>query len=439
MHRTIKSIIAVTIFITSLLVNAADNLTIYVGEIKIIEVGEIDRVAVGNSGLLSTSMLDNGQLLLLAQAIGDTSVHIWYKDRTESELRISVVAKDQDRLLYEMQTLVDNIGDIEVKKVGEKIFLTGHILESEKDKLASITDAYDGVINLTSTLPNPKPPVIFPDDKMVLMAVKLVELSKGLQQTLGLEWDTVTGTFVLGADAAVGYNKNQFPTRPVSPTVDPGFGVTGSSGPLAFFGLSSLLTATLNIAVANSDALILAEPILSARSGSKAKFLAGGETPVTTSGGLGTTNVEYKQFGISIEMEPVIAENNDIITKITTEASSIDPALPAGAGVAPGFITRRTETDVRMKNNETLVLSGLIDRTLSKQVSKFPFLGDLPILGAFFRNTKDIDSNRELAVFITPTVMNTGSDINQSSIQRSEQLIEAFESRNDVKVDNILE
>ena len=434
MYKIIRSIIAITILTISSLVHAADNLTIYVGEIKIIEVGEIERVAVGNSTLLSTSMLDNGQLLLLAQEVGDTSVHIWYKDRTESELKVSIVGKDQDRLLYEIQTLIDNIGDIEVKKVGEKIYLTGHILESDKERLALITGAYDGLIDLTSALPDPKAPIVFPDDKMVLMAVKLVELSKGLQETLGLEWNSNTGTFVIGVDGAVGYNKNRFPSRPVNPTTDPGFGVTGGGGPLAFFGLSSLLAATLNIAVANSDALILAEPILSARSGSKAKFLAGGETPVTTSGGLGTTNVEYKQFGISIEMEPVIAENNDVHTKIITEASSIDPSLPAGAGVAPGFITRRTETDVRMKNNETLVLSGLIDRTLSKQIDKFPFLGDLPILGAFFRNTKDIDSNRELAVFITPTVMN--NELSESHVKRSDQLIEAYESRNDIKLNN---
>ena len=432
MSKITQSIIAITIFTISLLAHADDNLTIFVGEIKIIEVGEIERVAVGNSGILSTSMLDNGQLLLLAQSAGDTSVHIWYKDLTESELKISIVEKDQDRLLYEIQTLIDNIGDIEVNRVGEKLYLTGHILESDKDKLSLITDAYDGLIDLTKILPTPQAPVVFPNDKMVLMAVKLVELSKGLQETLGLQWDTTTGTFVLAVDGALGYNKKSFPTRPVSPTVDPGFGVTGAEGPLAFFGLSSLLTATLNIAVANSDALILAEPILSARSGSKAKFLAGGETPVTTAGGLGTTNVEYKQFGISIEMEPVIADNNDVLTKIITEASSIDPSLPAGAGVAPGFITRRTETDVRMKNNETLVLSGLIDRTLSMQVSKFPFLGDLPILGVFFRNTAEIDAKRELAVFITPTVMDSSSDINQSYIQKSNKLIDAYKSRNNI-------
>jgi pilus assembly protein CpaC len=432
MSKITQSIIAITIFTISLLAYADDNLTIFVGEIKIIEVGEIERVAVGNSGILSTSMLDNGQLLLLAQSVGDTSVHIWYKDLTESELKISIVEKDQDRLLYEIQTLIDNIGDIVVNRVGEKLYLTGHIFGSDKEKLSLITDTYDGLIDLTKILPTPQAPVIFPNDKMVLMAVKLVELSKGLQETLGLQWDTTTGAFVLAVDGALGYNKSTFPTRPVSPTVNPGFGVTGSEGPLAFFGLSSLLTATLNIAVANSDALILAEPILSARSGSKAKFLAGGETPVTTAGGLGTTNVEYKQFGISIEMEPVIADNNDVLTKIITEASSIDPSLPAGAGVAPGFITRRTETDVRMKNNETLVLSGLIDRTLSMQVSKFPFLGDLPILGVFFRNTAEIDAKRELAVFITPTVMDSSSDINQSYIQKSNKLIDAYKSRNNI-------
>ena len=153
MSKITQSIIAITIFTISLLAYADDNLTIFVGEIKIIEVGEIERVAVGNSGILSTSMLDNGQLLLLAQSVGDTSVHIWYKDLTESELKISIVEKDQDRLLYEIQTLIDNIGDIVVNRVGEKLYLTGHIFGSDKEKLSLITDTYDGLIDLTKILP----------------------------------------------------------------------------------------------------------------------------------------------------------------------------------------------------------------------------------------------------------------------------------------------
>ena len=117
----------------------------------------------------------------------------------------------------------------------------------------------------------------------------------------------------------------------------------------------------------------------------------------------------------------------------------LNPILPPGAldPIAPylkeaEIILDQQQTDVRMKNNETLVLSGLIDRTLSMQVSKFPFLGDLPILGVFFRNTAEIDSNRELAVFITPTVMNSSNNINQSYIQRSDKLIDAYKSRNNI-------
>jgi type II secretory pathway component GspD/PulD (secretin) len=81
-----------------------------------------------------------------------------------------------------------------------------------------------------------------------------------------------------------------------------------------------------------------------------------------------------------------------------------------------------------MKDNETLVLSGLIDRSIGNSVDKFPFLGDIPILGALFRSTDWNNSLTELVIFVTPTVYDANSELNQERVRRREQLIEQFKT-----------
>jgi pilus assembly protein CpaC len=420
--------LALGLLLISLTSSATERIVVFVGEIKILEVGVIDRVAVGNSKLLSTSMLDNGQLLLLAEAIGETTVHVWYEDGSESNLEISIIANDAERLMDEIQTLVDYVGDIEVKKVGERLYLTGNVYKSALEGLNLIKSAYKGVIDLTKKLDDPRPPIVFPDDKMVFMNVKFAELRGGLDKNLGVAWDDVIG----GPIAGVNYDITDNDTfRAVDPDNAPAFATTATiglqnAGPLGFLGLATQINSVLNLLVASRNAVILAEPTLSTRSGGKAEFLAGGEIPVVTSGSLGTSDVEYKEFGILLEIEPVVGHNNMILAKITTESSSIDPDRPGGGSTPPGFITRRTSTDVRMNDNETLIMSGLVDRKLSENITKFPFLGDIPIIGALFRSTLTDNDDNDLVIFVTPTVFDANSDINKKEIGKRQQMIDTF-------------
>ena len=420
---------------------ASDNISMFLGEIKILEVGAIDRVAVGKGELLSTTMLDNGQLLLLAEKNGETTVHIWYSDGSESDIKVQILVSDQDRIVHELQTLLADLPDIEVKVVGQKIFLTGHLncvvgQENceESNTIQTVQGVYKDVINLTRVRAQAAP-VIMPSSKMVSMAVKIIEFNTNKLSKLGINWSEV----IAGPFAGFGHNvvgNSVFGATSIMGGTNLGGEIPLNINPvLGTFGLATGISSAINLLISTGDAILLAEPRLSARSGGRAEFLAGGEIPVVTSS-LSGTDVEYKEFGIILNISPIVDDENNIMATIETEVSAVDPAN-AVDGV-PAFITRKTTTDVFMKDGETLILSGLIDRSLGESINKFPILGDIPILGALFRSTDWNNNLTELVIFVTPTVFDAKSQFNQERVQRRADLIEHFKEkvdRDDVIID----
>ncbi len=421
--------------LSSLTAHAADEVTLFVGEIKILEVGEIDRVAVGNSGMVSTSMLDNGQLLLLAEKEGETTVHIWYTDGAESDLKVQIVTNDNNRVTQELRTLLAGIGDIEVKQVGDRIFVTGSVLTTDEPMLATIKTAYPQLIDLTRKYEPPSSALVLPSQKMIYMNVKITEFNTSKLTELGINW----ADFVNGPSAGVLVEPvtNQHFSVRNDDTFLPNIGAVALNAgvtPLGYLGLASEITSRINLLVQTGDAVILSEPRLSARSGGKAEFLAGGEIPVVTEGGLGTTNVEYKEFGIKLNIEPVVDSVDNILARVSTEVSAVDQSNAVNG--IPAFISRKTSTDISMKDGETLVLSGMVDRDIGNAIDKVPLLGEIPILGALFKSTRWNNNLTELVIFVTPTVFDAKSEFNQEKIQRREKLIEQF--KNNVDRDDLI-
>ena len=121
---------------------------------------------------------------------------------------------------------------------------------------------------------------------------------------------------------------------------------------------------------------ISGRPELNAKSGGVATFLAGGEVPIPRAGALGTIDIQYKPYGIKLDISPVVDSNNVISAKLQTEISQIDPSVSYGG--MPGFLTRRTESDVSIRAGETLAISGPVSADASDMASKLPFRGRFP-------------------------------------------------------------
>jgi pilus assembly protein CpaC len=215
---------------------------------------------------------------------------------------------------------------------------------------------------------------------------------------------------------------------PFSPTAS----VTSPSGVVTTAGqtlepggaLTGLLLSqgmTYGVAVGNSDyqlqgffqylenhqlGKILAQPHLLANSGEEAKFLSGGEIPIVIAQAL-NTSVVFKQFGTSVEFVPTVVGRNDIELLVKPEVSEPDFALGVQlfGFTVPAFVTRRAETLVQVKDNQTLIIAGLIEHEKKTQIQKVPYMGDIPYLGGLFRTTSYSNTETDLVMSVTPQIV----------------------------------
>ncbi len=156
----------------------------------------------------------------------------------------------------------------------------------------------------------------------------------------------------------------------------------------------------------NSMGKILAEPHLLANSGEKAEFLSGGEIPIVISQAL-NTSIVFKQFGTSVIFVPTVIGFDDILLKVKPEVS--EPNFAEGVNLfgftVPAFITRKAETVVRLKGNQTLIIAGLLLNTKNETVAKVPYLGDIPYVRGLFRNTTYNNTQTDLVMTVTPQIV----------------------------------
>lgn len=154
----------------------------------------------------------------------------------------------------------------------------------------------------------------------------------------------------------------------------------------------------------NGLARVLAEPTLVALSGQSASFLSGGELPIPVPQSLGTTSIEYKPFGIGLTLTPTVLANERIALKVAPEASDLDyaNALSLNGVPVPAISTRRADTTVELGDGESFIIGGLVSRSTTSNADKVPLLGDLPVLGSFFKQNRYQMSEKELVIVVTP-------------------------------------
>jgi Flp pilus assembly secretin CpaC len=153
-------------------------------------------------------------------------------------------------------------------------------------------------------------------------------------------------------------------------------------------------------------AKILAEPHLLANSGEVAKFLSGGEIPIVISQALNSTIV-FKEYGTSVQFLPTVVGRNEIELLIKPEVSAPDytKGVALFGFTVPAFVTRRAETLVRLRDNQTLIIAGLIEHNKTSTVNKVPYLGDVPYLGGLFRTTTYNNTETDLVISVTPQIV----------------------------------
>ena len=196
-------------------------------------------------------------------------------------------------------------------------------------------------------------------------------------------------------------------------------------GPKGFINLTSLITSRINLLVQDGQAQVLAAPSLSTRSGSKARFVAGGEVPLPVNDGFGQTQVTLKEYGVILEVTPVTDDSGAIYAKVDVEVSSIDRSVTV-LGI-PGFLKRKSTAEFNSRDGETVVLNGMYSYESSSDTQKVPGAGDIPLLGGLFRNKAKVSSSREVAIIITPRVVHATPNPNPGPADLNKQKLYEFD------------
>ena len=167
------------------------------------------------------------------------------------------------------------------------------------------------------------------------------------------------------------------------------------------------ITAQLGFMEGNGLARVLAKPTLVAHTGQSASFLAGGEIPIPVPSRDGNVAIQYKEFGVKLQLTPTILANDRIALKVAPEASDLDftQGVTISGVSVPAVRTRRADTMVELADGESFVIGGLVNRSTMSSVNKVPLLGSLPIIGMFFKNLNYSQEETELVIIVTPRLV----------------------------------
>jgi pilus assembly protein CpaC len=381
---------------------ASAPLRVMVGKSLLINTTErLKIVSVTDPAVASVQVVTPTQLLVHGHTPGEVSLIMWDDlDRSRSfdlrvDVDVSACAEEEHRVFPEEQ--------ITVTPSRAAIVLSGHVSTDEVAKRAGeLASAYSPkVVNVLTFGPV--------GAQEVLLQVKFAEVDRSALATMGVNFVSTgaantVGSTTTGQFGGVG-------TQTVSQTV-------GQGGP---FTATSSLSNVLNLFLFRPDihfgavieALetknllqILSEPNLIAVNGKEASFLAGGQFPfpiVQPGAGFTAVTISFKEFGVKLVFTPVIMPNGNIHLKVAPEVSTLDftNALVISGFTVPALSTRKAETEFELQDGQSFVIAGLMDNRVTDVYNKIPGLGDIPILGAFFRSKSLQKSNSELMVLCT--------------------------------------
>jgi pilus assembly protein CpaC len=262
----------------------------------------------------------------------------------------------------------------------------------------------------------------------VNLRVRVAEVARTVTKQLGFNWEAVVSPGAFSFGLATGRNAfiprvGSFVPAPdidnlISRATPLGTATTGANSSFAGVATRRVNVNTVIDALAEEGIVsILAEPNLTATSGEVASFLAGGEFPIpvqqNNTGFGATVTIEFKQFGVKLDFVPTVMSSERMSIKVRPEVSELSNrgaiTLP-GSLVIPALSVRRAETTVELGSGESFAIAGLIQNNIDTDISKYPGLGDIPILGSLFRSSRFQRNETELVIIVTPYVVRPVAD-----------------------------
>ena len=387
-----------------------DTIEIDTGHAHVLKVKGIIRIAVGNSQIVQTNHINAQEVILFAKQVGQTSVDLWAKNGVRYSYKVWVRSAEIGRAHQEVSDLLAEYPDARSKIVGRKIVIEGqHLSDQTRARIKGLADRYPDLIDLTGQIGW---------DQMVLLDVQVLELPQSKMKELGIRWDPATQGGLYTGLAWQGKTPGvMLPSLP-----QPLDSALPSSGPTYAIGLNALLSARLQALSQQGEAVMLAQPQLLARSGSAASFLAGGEVPYASVDKDGKSTTIFRKYGVSLQVTPHVDALGAIRARVEVEVSSVDPSVQTNAG--PAMKVRKASTEFNVKSGQTLVLGGFISKERADDHTGLPGLSNIPVLGGLFGVQKTQTRQTELAIFVTPVLVNSQHPDLMSRVAQGQQIIQ---------------
>lgn len=379
----------------TVMTSAPQELTAMVGQSILIETPEkVKKVSIDPPEVADFSLLTPQKIFLTGKEMGVANLILRDKDNIAFAVYHVKVIPNVVEIKEKLHTVLPSEHDLRVTASHDSIVLSGSV--SSQAVLAtalSLVEPYapEKTVNLLQV----------DGVHQVMLEVRVAEMAKSLTRRLGFNYNYISSSGNnLGLSLLndlVGLPEDGWPGNPLEVSDPVNYLFT-------FFGEDTSWQVFIDALKENGLVRILAEPTLITLSGQEANFLAGGEFPIPVPQELGRTTIQYKKFGVGLSFTPTVLHKNKISMRVAPEVSELDftNAVSFSGFVIPALTTRRVSTVIELGDGQSFAIAGLLQSNIKELVSKYPLLGDIPVLGALFRSTSFEKDESELIIIVTP-------------------------------------
>lgn len=410
-------------FGTSVTTHAAGVINLGTGDARSLDFDSvIGTVFISDPEIADYQVIDSNKLVVFGRKLGTTTLIVFGENSNTLSHKKIVVNQSLTKIEQILAIRFPN-ADVSVLNLGEQVVLSGVVpTQKEKNEIYAIVGellskkfaerrttwktsfdeeydidfmakrTYEGLVNnLEVTV-----------TKQVNVKLTIAEVNSSLINELGIKWGTI---------------------------FEDGFGGNGQffRGITGFGGSATNVAAYISAINDDNVGQILSEPNVSVISGETASFLVGGEIPITYRVDDGF-RIEYKEFGIGLDLAAEVLQDDKIKLSVMPQVSSVDNQFGDTLLDIPSFKVRRARTTLELGDGDSFVLAGLLSSEDEEALSKIPFIGDVPILGALFRNTSTTRRKTELIIVATVSLVEpiSSADVRVPTIQRTSALSRFF-------------
>ena len=387
--------------------DTGEDVKLYMGEAKFVLASNPKRVAIGNPVIADVASVSKTEVAITPKSVGNTTLIIW-DNFGEQSYTIRVFAENTTETKRRVDALIEKLNLPEVYTKADddeaKVIILGKVKSpTDKERMVTILGTLkDKVVDLTS---------VKEEETVIEIDTQILELQKGAEQHLGFDWPQSIAL-----------------TDPSNVATALSTAGTKWGGVFRMSQVSrSAFTMTLNTLIQENKIRVLSRPRVSCLSGKEAKLLVGGEVPVlsgtvtpgaASGGGVSSTpgSVEYKEYGITLNIKPRVDEFGRIRLNVDLTISELGSVFSTQYALAYSFTKRNATTELYLDDGETVAIGGLIKHKTEEDLRKFPWLSEIPVLGAFFRAKDTIqggggvsaplsNSDSELFITLTPHIV----------------------------------